>query len=66
MIKDIRFVILKVREIYYRRMWVHSVSKEKKCECEKQYQMMYVWRDTANNYLEKQRFVTGRIREMGL
>lgn len=62
MIKEIKYVILKIREKYYRSMWCKCIAKSKKCECEIDYKQMYIWKDKANIYLEKQRFVNEKIR----
>lgn len=66
MIKEIRYAILKTREIYYRNMWCRCIAKAKKCECDVNYKEMYLWKDKAKEYLERQRFVTGRIRGLDL
>ena len=66
MIKEIRYVILKLREIYNRKMWCYCIGRAKKYECESNYKEMYIWQDKAHDHLEKQQFVTGRIRGLGL
>lgn len=66
MIKEIRYVILKIRETYNRKMWCYCIGRAKKCECNNEFKEMYAWRDRAHQHLEKQRYVTGRLRSIDL
>ena len=42
MIKEIRYVILKLRETYNRKMWCYCIGRAKKYECESNYKEMYM------------------------
>lgn len=66
MVKEIRYVILKIRETYNLKMWCYCIGRAKKCECENNHKEKYMWQDKAHGYLEKQRFVTDRIRSIDL
>ena len=50
MIKEIRYVILKIRETYNRKMWCYCIGRAKKCECNNEFKEMYASRDRAHQH----------------
>lgn len=66
MIKEIRFVILKLRETYNRRMWHYCIGRAKKYECDRDYKESYFWAEKSRIYLDTQRFVTERLRSIDM
>ena len=61
MLIEFRCMVLRIREFYYRKMWLYCMNKTKKCECDRDYQEMYEWKEKASNYHHKRKYVTERL-----
>lgn len=66
MLKQIRYGVLKIREIYYRKKWLYYANKQRICERNKNYKEMYEWKDKASIFDGRRKYVIERLLRLDL
>lgn len=66
MINKIKRVGLIIKKTYYAKMWLHCVTKMKKCKLNEDYKQAYSWRDKSDKYFAKQHEVVNKLSNIDL